>query len=184
MASLPAPLALSTPPMAAASPSLPLTTITSLSAIGTSHCRPGRQRQVLKNVVCFFVLFCMIYASAAAHFVFFFSLRHLLHSLTSSSSSCRLHPPPPPPPPPPRFAPAQPPPPSPRTPAVTTAAVPRWKTVKDGEMHCRNSFVSEREAARTTTSTVETQRKAEEDLQPARRLCQYRVGTKEMTDHV
>ena len=130
MASLPAPLALSTPPMAAASPSLPLTTITSLSAIGTSHCRPGRQRQVLKNVVCFFVLFCMIYASAAAHFVFFFSLRHLLHSLTSSSSSCRLHPPPPPPPPPPRFAPAQPPPPSPRTPAVTTAAVPRWKTVK------------------------------------------------------
>ena len=36
MASLPTPLALSTPPMAATSPSLPLTTITSLSAIGTS----------------------------------------------------------------------------------------------------------------------------------------------------
>ena len=36
MASLPTPLALSTPPMAATSPSLPLTTITSLSAIGIS----------------------------------------------------------------------------------------------------------------------------------------------------
>ena len=36
MASLPTRLALSTPPMAAMSPSLPLTTITSLSAIGTS----------------------------------------------------------------------------------------------------------------------------------------------------